>query len=556
LRAEAKVPDADVMYGLSTDWIVETSDFELGSDDRDVSVLGAAGAAIAKFALSIPPQGDSETRRLWVTPRKAGGGRLQLLVFATAHGRRELYRQLELTLDAQSSGKVREQLVCGPIEDLNLRASRDWTTPPERLTVTVMSGTAKAVVNGSVGNRVIDGEIVDWPAQPATLAGPIRNVREAAEKFRAKFERYLNDIDAEDLLQRMADFQPTTAWGAIEHRTDAAHATAWHDASVGAELRHLAAHGHQLYDSVFAADCDLRRWIDGLLPGARLDLQWTEAAGPGYVPNVPWGLMYLPDPPDLGQPVDPMGFLAMRLRLAYRGFKGSARGERALHTRGPSRQAFCLYWGAQAGDETGVEAVRQRALFGSSKDCLLIPGTPARADAREEVLRVLNLSGPEDTPTSVIYLYCQASVGDGDRPVLRFGSTTSAADIVATADLLGHRRFLDEPLVFANACTTSAGDPYVANLLEQNLFRRGCRSYVGTETKVPIQFASRFATVFFEFFNRRIDSEPMAVGEAIAQTRLFLLKEYANIGGLFYALLNQYDLYMADAQEVRKLRAA
>lgn len=56
--------------------------------------------------------------------------------------------------------------------------------------------------------------------------------------------------------------------------------------------------------------------------------------------------------------------------------------------------------------------------------------------------------------------------------------------------------------------------------------------------------------------SRQIDAAPMAAGEAPAQTRLFLLTEYANIGGIFYAYLNRYELYMADDAEVRALRAS
>ena len=553
---DAVVPLADVQAGLSTDWIVETSDFVLESDDPEVRVLSSAQAWVARFALALPAQGDSATRQLWVTPLKAGDGRLQVLIFATSQRRRELYRQLDLTIGVQGVADVHDQLACGPIEELNLRTTHEWTTPPERLTVTVMSGSAKAAVNGTVGTETVDGEIVEWPAQPATLAGPIRNTREAAEKFRAKWERYLNDIDPADLLHRLAHFQPTYDWRDGRRRADPAHEAAWRDASASTELRNLAIHAHELYESVFPTGSELRRWIEGLAPGSRLDLQWTEAAGPGFVPNIPWGLMYLPDPPAADQPVDALGFLGMRLRLAYRVYKGTAKGERALGGVGQSRQAFCLYWGAQAGDETGLEAAWQRQHFARWPNGLLIPVTPASADARAEVLQLFNGLGAAPLPTPVIYLYCQASVGDGERPVLRFGSTTAVADVLPTVDLLGHRRLVDEPLVFANACATSASYPYVANLLEQNLFRRGCRSYIGTETKVPIQMASRFATVFFEFFNRRVDPKPMAVGEAVAQSRLFLFKEYANIGGLLYAQLNQYDLYMADEQEVRSLRVA
>jgi len=66
--------------------------------------------------------------------------------------------------------------------------------------------------------------------------------------------------------------------------------------------------------------------------------------------------------------------------------------------------------------------------------------------------------------------------------------------------------------------------------------------------------ASRFAEIFFHFFYRKADQAPMAAGEALAQTRLFLLTEYANIGGIFYTYLNQYELYMASDSEVQALR--
>jgi len=114
---------------------------------------------------------------------------------------------------------------------------------------------------------------------------------------------------------------------------------------------------------------------------------------------------------------------------------------------------------------------------------------------------------------------------------------------------------IDRPLVFANACTTAAADPYIANELEKVFFNRGCRAYLGTESKVPIQLASRFASIFFNFFYREVDSQPMAAGEAMAQTRLFLWTQYKNIGGLFYAYVNQYELFMAQDAEVVALRS-
>jgi hypothetical protein len=85
---------------------------------------------------------------------------------------------------------------------------------------------------------------------------------------------------------------------------------------------------------------------------------------------------------------------------------------------------------------------------------------------------------------------------------------------------------------------------------------RRARGFLGTETKVPISFASRFAVVFFKFFYRELDPAPIAAGEAVAQTRLFFWTRYRNIGGILYSYVNQYELFMASASEAAALRSA
>jgi hypothetical protein len=154
---------------------------------------------------------------------------------------------------------------------------------------------------------------------------------------------------------------------------------------------------------------------------------------------------------------------------------------------------------------------------------------------------------------TLMYLFCQCAVGEGNTPVLRFGSTLQVEDRVKQSEL-GTSDLADKPLIFANACSTAAADPYIANELEESFFDRGCRAYLGTETKVPIQLASRFASIFFHFFYRRMDPAPIAAGEAVAQARLFLWTRYRNIGGIFYSYINQYELFMADADEIDALR--
>lgn len=139
--------------------------------------------------------------------------------------------------------------------------------------------------------------------------------------------------------------------------------------------------------------------------------------------------------------------------------------------------------------------------------------------------------------------------------ILRFADTSAPEDTLRQPEM-GQNQFADRPFVFANACSTSLADPYIANLLELAFVKnRGCRAFVGTEVKVPIVLASRFAVAFFHLFSRRVSDDPVTAGEAIAQTRLFLWTRYRNIGGLLYCLVNKFDVYMADQDEILALPA-
>ena len=86
-------------------------------------------------------------------------------------------------------------------------------------------------------------------------------------------------------------------------------------------------------------------------------------------------------------------------------------------------------------------------------------------------------------------------------------------------------------------------------MLEQHFINRGCRAFIGTETKVPVVLASRVSRVFFHFFTTRTDSKAMHAGEALVQTRRFLWRHYRNLGGLLYSYVDQYRLVLADPDE-------
>lgn len=260
--------------------------------------------------------------------------------------------------------------------------------------------------------------------------------------------------------------------------------------------------------------------------------------------------MYLPDPPASGAPVDPQGFLALRFRIDYTAHESQA-PSKALGGLDETYRAHFLYWGDQPEDQTAAEARWQRQQWASSPNHVFFPSVSARGSYKEELMKLLN--EPQPNPVAVLYLFCRCSVGEGNDPVLRFGSTVQAVDVLKRTEL-GIKILCDRPLVFANACTTAATDPYFANELERGFFTRGCRAYLGSESKVPIQFASRFAAVFFHFFYRQLNPAPIAAGEAVTQTRLFLWTRYRNLGGILYTYVNQYELFMATDAEVRSLR--
>jgi hypothetical protein len=554
------VPASDVPEaGLDTTWVVSAMGVELAATPCSVPMTvdrdRTAARHLVTFGLKIPPRGESETARLLVTPRSIADSQINVIIYVG----REIYREFVIRLEVMEDGPRDKadplQLLAiegdrchSPAAHLNLRTTHEWTTPPGQLTVAVVSP-GLAYVMGESGGRPAEGPAA-WSGIPANVAGPIENIRTSAERFRTRWEDYLNDIDPEDLAARLLQFTPQADWDNLTAFSDSDHQQVWEEVRASPELRNLAVDGYALYESFFPrAAPPLREWIDGLLPGQRLNISWLPTSGV-WVPNIPWGLLYRFPPPSPGQPVDPMGFLGLQLRLSHYAYPVQTLSK-ALGSLKATYRAHCLYWGQQQGDVTGQEARWQAQQWSDMPNQVFVPAVDALAEPKTQLLSVLDT--PQPSPVSLLYLFCQCSVGAGNDPVLRFGSSLQPVDNVKRTEL-SRAALADQPLVFANACSTVSADPYFANELEKTFFSRGCRGYLGTETKVPIQFASRFAAVFFHFFYRKVDQRPMAAGEGVAQSRQFLWTHYRNLGGLLYTYVNQYDLFMADGDEVTALR--
>lgn len=552
LIAELDIPAS----GLELRWAVSSSTVELTAGDPEVSVtldtLGVGSRLwTARFTMRVFPRRDGATRRIRVSPRHSADARLDVLIYSG----REIYRDFRIAFSVAgdtSTGRDASTPTIGIIGDtchapashLNLRTTHEWTTPPGELTMFIAGQAAH--VNGEAAGKDV-AYITPWQVSAPQLAGRMENVRSAADRFRVGWESYLNDIDPAGLPGRLANaaarYEWPYDWSNLPNHADATHEKQWQAVAASPELRELSVYGRQLYDAVFPLGSPLRAEIDGLQPGHRLNVIWPSAD----VSDVPWGLMYALDPPMPGAAVDPTGFLSFRFRVEHKPYPLQG-GAKSLGGPVETRRACLLYWGTQAGDTAALEARWQRSEWTPLSSNLIVPDEAAQ-DPKGELLRFFSTS--HQAPVSIVYLFCHCSVGAGNDPVLRFGPTIQPKDVIKGIDL--PQRLTDRPLVFVNACTSSASDPYKVNDLEWGFLSGGCRAYIGTESKVPVQFASRFGWVFLRFLLRLVDPQPMAAGEAAAQARLFFWTHYRNIGGVFYSYVNQYELFAATDTEVRAL---
>jgi hypothetical protein len=434
-----------------------------------------------------------------------------------------------------------------PAVHTQLRSPYRWQQPRTTLNL-VVAGSAvqwELIPAGDfgIGEHTTHGW-TDWvPGSEAAVQRVVR-ARKTLEGVRELCADRENAIDTADLSARLARFVPRQDWStAADNATDHALA-AWHKIAATREMRALAYAGSQLFQAFFPQNSLLRAKVEDLAPGDSLRISWSQS-DPSFLFHIPWALLYRGDVPGAGVAVDPQNFLGIRLRTTH--LTGGREIDRAL---GPqATRAHLLYWGDGPLDRTGDEAREHERELASWSPLFLPKGVTRR---KEELSAFLG--SPKPSPVSLLYLFCQCTTGSGDAPVLRFGNTNAYANVLELMDI-GNSELADQPLVFVNACATSAADPYFTNELQRLFLRRGCRAYIGSECKVPTRFAARFATAFFHFLYLRGPADlPMSAGEALAQARKFFWDEYRSLGGLYYSYLNDDRIFVAHPEEVAALR--
>ena len=557
------VPDSDVpLSGLKTHWKLVPTGLKLAAMEPSVTV---ATSGEAEFDLVLPRAFDSRTVAVWLTPLAAEAGLLFLIFVGD-----KLYRELSVSLrvsagepvptDDEAVAKTTRDLSLTSLGQADLLTTHEWTTPPGDLTLYVLAP-GKATMFGSVnGVPYPAGEQIYVGTDKSDLGNTVDALRKAAESLRVKATGYLNDIDPADLLNRLDGFQPQYDWAQLADFTDPAHVAAWGAVAASKELQVLAFYGRKLYDTLFPADKNSRPWVDALLPGQSVHVVWRKDSGAGWIPHLPWELLYRGDASP-GVPIDPTLFWGLRYRLEYTSYDPPSVPSASLGKPDQSCCTSLLFFGDSPKEPATAEALWQRqiwtALGGKVQSCI-VP-TEAKT-AKSEILKALtdpeSVTSPAKIPVAVLYLFCHYGMDPSNNPILRFGLDSSNPDDILAEPELGTSALASRPLVFANACATAGTSVYSANVVTKAFFDRGCRAFIGTDCMVPAALASRFAVIFFYFFLRLVDKQhdPMAAGEAVAQTRLFLWCHYRNIGGLLYSYLNQYDLYMASDAEIRTLQ--
>ena len=541
---QRNIPTADIPSdGLDTTWIVSSGNVALiqreegGVDEVTRETFGNEEYWTARFRLRIPPVGNSEKRLLIVVPRQATA-RLDVTIYV----RGDVYRKLWINLESQASaaplsatsrppqsGSPRsiahrgsvgiQSVLCVPAAEVGIR------TPPgrESLTLGLHTGFVYRYLQGE--GRFEDQ--VPWVPNPAAEQR-ISEVRGALDMFRQHHTAWFDSINCSDLDHVLEKLHASRGWSAPA-APDSRAVAAWDSIACDSWFRRLAFSGNQLFDAFFPPGSAIRQTVLALHPGDRIHVAWFLEEAGKWIPHVPWALMYMGPIPENGQPVDAEQFLGLRFRLSYSS-RAVAERTRALGLPDQSTRAQLLYWGGNANDPVAEEALRHGKEL-ASFITLVLPKTLQRKD---EICRFL--AQPKPTPVTLIYLYCQGDSRGGAAPVLRFGSTNATENVVELMDI-GTRTLQDQPLVFVNACESAASDPFIVNELEESFLSRGSRAFIGTETRVPVQFAARFARVFFYYLYRGETS-----GEALALTRRFFWNQYRSIGGLFYSYVNDYEL--------------
>ena len=186
------------------------------------------------------------------------------------------YRDFTISVDAGAPSTA----VTGATSTSRAQPRRGRPTSPTTSALVLVHGPGEAHLVARVGSDQYDTR-VGWPSE-AQLANLVRNVRGAADRWRASASGLLDDLDPAAVDAALAEPLPTSwrddpgpVWPEREER--------WQAAAGTPALRELASHGRALYDVLFPIGRP-RAVLDAMEPGSVLAVSWTAAPAGSPVP--------------------------------------------------------------------------------------------------------------------------------------------------------------------------------------------------------------------------------------------------------------------------------
>ena len=351
--------------GLATHWIVTSKTVEFLAIASTGTIAKRGDAFFAEFDMLIPATGDSPTIELLVRTVTVPG---VIDITLLAYG--EEYRKAAVRLEPDA--QVITDVICTRPEHLNLGTTHEWTTPGAHFKLTVFG---QKVYVSTVGVMRDDPGWFDWCANKGNLDGPIKQVRRALDAYRVAAGALLNALDFGDMARRLQSkvwMDYPRSWEFAED--ESALAPIHPSCGESKELRLLADAGYSLYDSCFPTGSRLRKFVESLKPGSRLDFVWTGSGG-DWVSHVPWALMYMaPIPP--GAIADCGRFFGLRFRIEAKAWEPQAPSA-ALGDPNEVNALHLLYWGDDQTDEVALQSSWQRTVFGKWDRQFFVPADSA-----------------------------------------------------------------------------------------------------------------------------------------------------------------------------------
>lgn len=421
----------------------------------------------------------------------------------------------------------------------------EWQTPPAVLTLFVIDNNKVIAALDSRDFESEGSKSRSWRFTQQVAQTHFPAILDFLKQFRESKPQYWKQY-GEDFETDLANFIPDEDWSKELETVDPKAMEFWEThVAMDPKLRDLARAGYDLYNAVFPPDSWLRTTLDSLPLGSRIDVTWTPDCGQ-YVSNIPWGLFHRTNP-KFGEPISGSEFWGLRFRVDYHTYElQDGNRSRALGRPDEAKLGHVYYWKGDNTDTALREALWQRRLFATYAGHIALPDE-ADTTPKETILDWLK--APVPNPMRTLYFYCKARVTN--QCFLEFGNDLDSNSVTIRDVDLPNERMKEIRFIFCNACESGmAQQGQAANRLEKLFFDWGCMAYLGTIHETPIETASRFAVTFFHLFCNRVDGKIISTGESCVQARRFFWLKYRNLGGLFFNYVNEFDLFLADKNQL------